>query len=237
MTMRRHFLYQRRGSELPGLLTLIESLVIAFLVILMVILGYKVYQAFFGPDKTALNTYHLLGDNVNSLLKDSAPEKQLTFLYTFSAKKPFRGTVFAVSGGKVVGYFPRIYQSFDDDDVAFVGAEKITSKEVDSVCISKACLCFSRWSLTEKSEELSKQVITRSEECRSFSLPPGVSSIVFEFPDQRTYYPKDSYPNGQISKRTSDGVITITISVTGAATTNSLNEDKARARMPEAGLP
>jgi hypothetical protein len=178
---------RRRGTLEISLTTLLESLVVAVLVIILLVFGYKLYQVFFGPDKTALNTYRLVGDNLNSLLQSPEQEKYFSFRFTFdftqkmneldhSGSNGFKGTIFGVSSdGTPAGPFPATMTGAKQR--AFTASFGVPRAEISGACAKTACLCFSKRSLTKDSSVDEGMVVLKNPyECRSFQ-----GNITFDF--------------------------------------------------------
>jgi hypothetical protein len=210
---------RRHGTLEISLTSLLESLVVAVLIIILLVFGYKLYQVFFGANTEAVNTYHLMADNINSLIKSPDAEKQLRFRFTFplsstgastdvTNRKKFEGTVFGIDDG------PRVTLPFPPSNLSSPQAfpalpsgdlEKIRKDE----CSGKPCLCFSKQTLIgDEGPDVLTNVLKSPYECRAFDVPAG-KKLVFDFTPKAIILDKGEYPEVLIQKLTNGGTITI----------------------------
>ena len=201
---------RRRGTIEISLTTLLETFAIFVICLIIFIVGFKVYHVFFGPDKEALNTYELIYDNLDSLVKTAESEKSLEFRFTFplvtktagvqqghqvsiKGRDNYDGTIWAVDTKGVISHpFPawrfndKAGQQYQLDPAAL--RPPIPRSKLDKRCRATACLCFSKHVLAEDAtDDDLRQFFTDPTRCHAFELPEGspIQNIAFDFTQKK----------------------------------------------------
>lgn len=211
---------RRRGTITISLTTLLESLVVVFLLVILLIFGLKIYQVFFAPDQTSLNTYKLIGDNLNSLLASPDPTPHLSFRFTFDFKQTvtneldhsvsngFKGTIFGVSSdGTLSAPFPATVTGAGQR--TFAGLP-VARKDINKACATTACLCFSKTSLTKDATPDAEIALLKNPyTCRSFDVKGG---IAFDFTQKDLTFNQGQYAEVLV-KKSGANPVTVAISL------------------------
>lgn len=226
----------RRGTVEISLTTLLESFVVFVLCVLLLIFAMRVYQIFFGPDKETLNTYELMADSIDGLIRSDEETKRLTFLFTypvapetqglmdpttrFTGRERYEGTIYAVgSDGRISAPFPAwtggSAPGLQTDPNTL--SPPITPADVSRRCKDGACLCFTKKIVpyTAAAEEL-RDILTNPFACRSFTFPEEELNITFDFSQPAIALAPERFPSAELRKETApSGLITVRVALIG----------------------
>jgi hypothetical protein len=204
--------------------TLLEAVVIVLLCLALFTIGDRLYQAFFGPDKGALNTFNLLADNVNSLIKNSNQEQQLQFQFTAHHRDDYKGTIFGFDSTHVVtDPFPPMSGA---DRAAFDAAKsQVNGASIQNAkCDGKPCLCFSQRTLmATDTQEVILNVFQNPTTCQSFDVPHGaIVKFAVTPADTNLYLQSKEFPIVIVSKTMTAGTIVIAIEMMAPSAVTSV---------------
>jgi len=227
----------RKGTIEISLTTLLETFVILVICLIIFTVGFKVYQVFFGPDKQALNTYELIYDNLDSLVKMADAQKSLEFRFTFpldtetagvqqgyrvavGGRDSYKGTVWAVgTDGAISHPFPawRINDQaapqlqLDPESLS----PSIPRDRLDKRCRETACLCFSKKVLpADASDDDMRDFFTHATRCHAFELPEeSPENISFDFTQQGFIAKADKQYASVLLRKTTPSPGTINLEV------------------------